>query len=96
MSCHQYYEQRPVNDDDDPVDWDNMTLAEFMSYYEYSKRCPASESAEPLLDNSGYIYERKKPAVLRYFLTLMILKILQEVFSFFFIPSGMKWMIFMP
>ena len=68
MSCHQYYEQRPVNDDDDPVDWDNMTLAEFMSYYEYSKRCPNSESAEPLLDNSGYIYERKRPAVLRYFL----------------------------
>ena len=36
MSCHQYYENRPLNEEYDSTDWDNMSLAEFMSNYEYS------------------------------------------------------------
>ena len=39
LSCHQYYENRPENSPYDSVDWDNMSLAEFISNYEYSKVC---------------------------------------------------------
>ena len=66
LSCHQYYENRPENSPYDSVDWDNMSLAEFISNYEYSKVC--SKSSQSLLNDEGYLHERTKPAVLRYFL----------------------------
>ena len=68
MSCHQYYENRPLNEEYDSTDWDNMSLAEFMSNYEYSLNKTSFDTTQPLQNDKGYIYKRRRMAVLRYFL----------------------------
>ena len=71
MSAHQYYENRPVNTmQNTSINWEEMTLAEFWANYEVVKSMPSKPSStlQPLLNNCGFISERKKPAVLRYFL----------------------------
>ena len=70
MSAHQYYENRPLNSPESSVDWESMTLAEFWANYEVSqsKSNQANTSIQPLLNNCGFISQRRKSAVLRYFL----------------------------
>ena len=70
MSAHQYYENRPLNHEEDIVNWEEMTLAEFWANYEVSQTKPSQQRStlQPLINNSGFISTRKKPAVLRYFL----------------------------
>ena len=34
MSAHQYYENRPLNNPEDMIDWEEITLAEFWANYE--------------------------------------------------------------
>ena len=70
LSPHQYYEKRPFDDSLDSLYWEEMTLAEFWANYEvYQKKTiPINSSSQPLLGNSGLIYKRKEPAVLRYYL----------------------------
>ena len=65
LSPHQYYEYRPIDNDWD-IDFESMCLADFHANFEIRK--VNSETSIPLLNNSGYITRRKKPAVLRYYL----------------------------
>ena len=37
-SLHSYYQDRPVNSNDDETDWDNMELAEFVSAYNIDRK----------------------------------------------------------
>lgn len=69
-SIHQYYELRPLNDNDDSEDWDEMTLAEFVANYEVVVN-PSSRDRSNLIeleDEAGYIHKRTEAAVLRYYL----------------------------
>ena len=70
LSPHQYYENRPLNNAEDTIDWDHMTLSEFWANYEVtqSRSRQPNTTIQPLLNRSGYIYKRKQPAVLRYYL----------------------------
>ena len=65
MSIHQYYEHRPFGNLFG-IDFDNMSLAEFVSDFELRKT--NVKDAIPLLDNKGYIVPRSKTAILRYYL----------------------------
>ena len=69
-SIHQYYELRPSNEEDDSEDWDQMTLSEFVAYYEISLN--PSKKDRPnyiaMQDNVGFIYRRTETAILRYYL----------------------------
>ena len=52
-SLHDYYQDRPINSDDDETDWENMTLSQFVSGYNISKSKPASSNAIELQNNRG-------------------------------------------
>ena len=68
FSIHQYYELRPEDTDD--VDWESLSLAEFVAYYEITKN-PSLRKKEmliPLQENSGFTYRRSTTAVIRYYL----------------------------
>ena len=52
-SLHDYYQDRPINSDDDETDWENMTLSQFVSGYNISKSKPASSNAIKLQNNRG-------------------------------------------
>ena len=67
-SLHDYYQDRPTNSTDDDTDWENMTLAQFVSGYNISKSKPASSNAIKLQNNRGYVVRRRSECVLRYFL----------------------------
>ena len=69
-SLHDYYQDRPENkdDEDDEIDWDNMTLAEFVANFNIYKTKPASEKSIKLRNNRGYITKRGKECVIRYYL----------------------------
>merc|ERR1712079_380816 len=67
-SLHDYYQDRPTNSTDDHTDWENMTLAQFVSGYNISKSKPASSNAIKLQNNRGYVVRRRSECVIRYFL----------------------------
>ena len=67
-SLHDYYQDRPRNDSHDDTDWENMSLAQFVSQFNVSKSRHSSKNAIKLLNNRGYITRRRKECVLRYFL----------------------------
>ena len=52
-SLHDYYQDRPINSDDDETDWENMTLSQFVSGYNISKSKPASSNAIELQNKRG-------------------------------------------
>ena len=60
MSAHQYYENRPLNNAEDTIDWEQMTLAEFWANYEVtqSRSRQPSSTIQPLLNRSGFIYKK--------------------------------------
>lgn len=58
-SPHQYYEHRPE-------EYDDLCLADFVANFEYGQR--STPSAIPLDDDAGFLYQRSKPAVIRYYL----------------------------
>ena len=47
-SVHDYYQDRPKTTNKDDTDWENMTLAEFVSQYTIYKNKPASKYASNL------------------------------------------------
>ena len=69
MNSQEYYQKRPEFNSHG-FDWDDMSLAEFEAWFERSKNPKHSErsSAIPLQDDSGFLFRRTKPAVLRYYL----------------------------
>ena len=69
-SLHDYYQDRPRNSDDtgDEIDWDNMTLAEFVANYNIFKTKPASAKSIKLRNKRGYVTKRRKECVIRYYL----------------------------
>ena len=67
-SLHDYYQDRPLNSDEDDEDWDNMTLAEFVANYNVYKTKPATSTAIKLQNKRGYIIKRSKECVIRYYL----------------------------
>ena len=67
-SIHDYYQDRPKNSKDDDVDWEEMTLADFVANYNVHKTKPASKNAIPLQNKRGYIIQRNNECVIRYFL----------------------------
>ena len=70
FSAHQYYENRPLDNPEDTVYWEEMCLAEFWANYEVtqSRSRQPNSSIQPLLNRCGFIYQRKQLAVLRYYL----------------------------
>ena len=67
-SLHDYYQDRPMNSDEDEEDWDNMTLAEFVANFNVYKTKPTTSRAIKLQNKRGYITKRGKECVIRYFL----------------------------
>ena len=67
-SIHDYYQDRPKNIKGDDVDWEKMTLAEFVADYNVHKSKPASKNAIPLQNERGYVIKRSNECVIRYFL----------------------------
>ena len=67
-SLHDYYQDRPLNSDEDDEDWDNMTLAEFVANYNVYKTKPTTLTAIKLRNKRGYITKRSKECVIRYYL----------------------------
>ena len=73
-SPHQYYENRPNDEEepveDDPTYWENLCCADFRSNYEivYGKQLKQSPSLIKLQNNKGYIRKRQNSACLRYYL----------------------------
>ena len=55
-SLHDYYQDRPFNSADDEIDWENMTLAQFVSGFNISKSKPASSHAIKLQNSRGKRY----------------------------------------
>ena len=66
-SIHDYYQDRPENTMDDETDWENMTLAEFVSHFNVYKSKPNSPKAISLQNKRGYILRRSRECVIRYF-----------------------------
>ena len=66
-SLHDYYQDRPKNTPDDDIDWENMTLAEFVADFNISKSKPSSPNAIALQNKRGYVLQRNRECVLRYF-----------------------------
>ena len=67
-SLHDYYQDRPINSDEDDEDWNNMTLAEFVANFNVYKTKPATSAAIKLQNKRGYITKRGRECVIRYFL----------------------------
>ena len=67
-SIHDYYQDRPRNSEEDSVDWDSMTLAEFVADYNVHKAKPASKNVISLQNKRGYLIKRNTECVIRYFL----------------------------
>ena len=68
-SLHDYYQDRPVTtDNEDDIDWENLTLAEFVSEYDIVYKSETRKHTIKLRNNRGYIAKRGKPCVIRYFL----------------------------
>ena len=69
-SVHDYYSNRPRSSHGENIDWDKMSLAEFVSNYNIFLKKPKSEKTEiiTLLNNKGYIVKRSKQCVIRYYL----------------------------
>lgn len=69
-SIHDYYQDRPVTDedDDDGTDWDTMSLAEFVSQYDVVYNPRNRKNVITLQNKRGYIVRRGSPCVIRYFL----------------------------
>ena len=67
-SVHDYYQSRPRNSLNDSVDWEAMTLAEFVANYTIYASKPASKYSIKLLNKKGYIIKRQKECIIRYFI----------------------------
>ena len=67
-SLHDYYQDRPSTTDEDETDWENMTLAEFVSDYDIVYNPKSRKNTIKLRNNRGYIAKRGKSCVIRYFL----------------------------
>ena len=67
-SLHDYYQDRPFTIDEGDTDWNNMSLAEFVSEYDIVYKSGTRKNVVKLRNNRGYIAKRGKPCVIRYFL----------------------------
>ena len=72
LSIHDRYEARPVNSDEDEVDWDMMSLADFASNYDIIYNPGKRKNVIKLQSKKGYIVKRGSPAVIRYFMRYTI------------------------
>lgn len=63
-SIHDYYENRPYNSSKDNTNWEDMSLAEFVSEYNVVRKKTEIE----LLNKKGFLVKRRKDCVIRYFL----------------------------
>ena len=71
-SLHDYYQDRPINNEEDETDWDDMELAEFVASYNIVYKSTIGERTDgniiKLRNDRGFISKRKSKCVLRYFL----------------------------
>ena len=67
-SIHDYYQDRPKTNDDDEIDWNAMTLAEFASQFDVVYNARNRKNVITLQNKRGFIVKRGTPCVLRYFL----------------------------
>ena len=69
-SLHDYYQDRPFTgyDEEDDADFDNMSLAEFVSQYDIVYNSQRRKNSVKLLNGRGIITKRRTPCVIRYFL----------------------------
>ena len=66
-SIHDYYQDRPSNqeNEDDNEDWDSMSLAEFVSSYDILYKPEGRKNVIKLHNERGFIVKRGKQCVIR-------------------------------
>ena len=64
-SIHDYYQDRPMNTDEDDTDWDDMELSEFVSSYNIAYKSSTNKERKliKLQNNRGLITKREKSSL---------------------------------
>ena len=70
-SIHDYYQDRPIDSEEDETNWSNMELSEFVASYNVAYKSKGNTEKRVLIklqNNRGYITKRNKKCIIRYFL----------------------------
>ena len=67
-SIHTYYEARPKDAEGDKPYWDVMTLSQFVAQYDIAYKSSQRKNKIKLRNGKGFIVQRGKECVIRYFL----------------------------